>query len=158
EFLPAITLEEVNKYAADVIPANDTKLIIYEGAEKAEFKIPSNEELLNAELNAEKLPVTPYEEKVVSSSLMEKAPEGGVITSEKENAALGTTELVLGNGVRVILKPTDFKNDQVVMSATRFGGQSLYPNSDMYNAQYATTVINQMGVKDWSPTDLRKAL
>src|SRR5258707_10454051 len=104
------------------------------------------------------MPGTAYEEKIVSSSLMEKAPQGGTIKSEKENKELGTTELVLGNGVKVVLKPTDFKNDQVVMSATRFGGQMLYPDKDIYNARYAATVINQMGVKDLSPTDLRKAL
>lgn len=158
EFLPSITLDEVNKYAIKTIPTNDTKLVIYQGAEKADFKLPSNEELLNAEMNAEKLPVTPYEEKIVSSSLMDKAPQGGVIKSEKENAALGTTELVLGNGIKVILKPTDFKNDQVVMSGTRFGGQSLYSDKDMFNVQNATTVVTQMGIKDLSPTDLRKTL
>lgn len=158
EFLPTITLDEINKYAVATIPANDTKLVVYEGAEKADFKIPTNEELLNAELAAEKMPVTAYEEKVVSTSLMEKAPTGGTIKSEKENKELGTTELVLGNGVKVVLKPTDFKNDQVVMGATRFGGQSLYGDKDIYNARYATMVINQMGVKDYSPTDLRKAL
>lgn len=158
EFLPTISLDEINAYAAKTIPVNDTKLVIYQGSEKADFKIPSNEELLNNELNAEKLPVTPYEEKIVSSNFMEKAPQGGVISSEKENKELGTTELILGNGVKVILKPTDFKNDQVVMSATRFGGQSLYPDKDLYNVQNATTIINQMGIKDLSPTDLRKAL
>ena len=158
EFLPAITLDEINKYGVNTIPANDTKLVIYQGAEKADFKIPSNEELLNVELAAEKMPVTPYEEKIVSTSLMEKAPLGGTIKSEKENKELGTTELVLGNGVKVVLKPTDFKNDQVVMGATRFGGQSLYSDKDIYNARYATAAINQMGVKDLSPTDLRKAL
>jgi len=158
EFVPTITIDEINKYAVKTIPANDTKLVIYQGAEKADFKIPTNEELLNAELAAEKMPVTAYEEKVVSSNLMDKAPQGGTIKSESENKTLGTTELVLGNGVKVILKPTDFKNDQVVMSATRFGGQSLYGDKDIYNARYATMVINQMGVKDLSPTDLRKAL
>lgn len=158
EFLPTIKLDEVNKYAATTIPTSETKLVVYQGSDKADFKIPTNEELLNLVLNAEKLPVTAYEEKVVSGNLMEKAPDGGVIKSEKTNALLGTTELVLGNGVKVVLKPTDFKNDQVVMSATRFGGQSLYPDKDMYNAQYATTVVGTMGVKDLSPIDLRKVL
>ncbi|HCW07939.1 MAG TPA: peptidase M16 [Cytophagales bacterium] len=158
EFIPTITLDEINKYAVKTIPENVTKLVIYQGAEKADFKIPTNEELLKAELAAEKMPVNPYEEKIVSSSLMDKAPQGGTIVSEKENKELGTTELTLGNGVKVVLKPTDFKNDQVVMSATRFGGQSLYSDKDILNARYATTVINQMGVKDLSPTDLRKAL
>ena len=104
------------------------------------------------------MPVTAYEEKAVATSLLEKAPIAGTIVSDIENKELGYHQLTLSNGVNVILKSTDFKNDQVVMAATRFGGQSLYPDRDMYNAQYAATLIQQMGVKDISPTDLRKVL
>jgi zinc protease len=105
---------------------------------------------------AEKEPVTAYEEKAVAAALMDAPPAAGKIAEEKENKELGYTELLLSNQVRVILKPTDFKNDQVVMSATRPGGQSLYDMKDKFNAAYATTVVSQMGVKDFSPVDLRK--
>lgn len=158
QFMDGISLEEVNQVAAKIIPSTENKLVILQGPEKADFTIPSNAELLALVNNAEKMPVTAYEEKAVAASLLEKAPEGGKIIFSKENKELGYHELTLGNGVKVILKPTDFKNDQVVMSATRFGGQSLYPDKDMFNAQYAATVVQQMGVKDISPTDIRKVL
>ncbi len=158
QFLDGISLEEVNQLTAKLIPSNENKLVILQGPEKADFAIPTNADLLLIANNAEKIPVTAYEEKVIAASLLEKAPEGGKIIFSKENKELGYHELTLGNGVKVILKPTDFKNDQVVMTATRFGGQSLYPDMDMYNAQYAATVVQQMGVKDISPTDLRKML
>lgn len=158
QFLNGISLEEVNQLTAKLIPSNENKLVILQGPEKADFAIPTNADLLLIANNAEKIPVTAYEEKVIAASLLEKAPEGGKIIFSKENKELGYHELTLGNGVKVILKPTDFKNDQVVMTATRFGGQSLYPDKDMYNAQYAATVVQQMGVKDISPTDLRKML
>ena len=158
QFMDGITLEEVNQLAVKLIPSNENKLVILQGPEKADFAIPSQSDLLAWVNNAEKIPVTAYEEKAVAASLLEKAPEGGKIIFSKENKELGYYELKLGNGVKVILKPTDFKNDQVVMSATRFGGQSLYPDKDMFNAQYAATVVQQMGVKDMSPTDLRKVL
>lgn len=158
QFLDGISLEEVNQLTAKLIPSNENKLVILQGPEKADFAIPTNADLLLIANNAEKIPVTAYEEKVIAASLLEKAPEGGKIIFSKENKELGYHELTLGNGVKVILKPTDFKNDQVVMTATRFGGQSLYPDKDMYNAQYAATVVQQMGVKDISPTDLRKML
>ncbi|HEY3429900.1 MAG TPA: insulinase family protein, partial [Cyclobacteriaceae bacterium] len=159
QFIETISLEEVNQYAAKIIPSgNESKLVIFNGPEKAEFNMPTGPDLLVAAAAAEKLPVTPYEEKIVASSLMEKAPAGGKIVSEKENKEVGYTELQLGNGVKVILKSTDFKNDQVVMSATRFGGQSQYDQKDYFNASYATTVVGQMGVKDFSPVDIRKVL
>ncbi|WP_315821719.1 insulinase family protein [Paraflavitalea speifideaquila] len=71
---------------------------------------------------------------------------------------MGTTELKLANGVTVTLKPTDFKNDQVLMGATRPGGKNNYGLADKYNAEYATQVVSTMGIGEFSPTDLRKAL
>lgn len=159
EFLPGITLEEVNQYAAKTIPADDAhKLVVLTGPEKADFKIPTNEELLAMANNAAKEEITPYEEKEVASSLMEKPPAAGKITSEKVIKELSVTELALSNGVKVLLKPTDFKNDQVVMSATRFGGQYLFDVKDRHNAEFASTIVAQMGVGDFSPVDLRKVL
>jgi zinc protease len=158
EFLPSITLEEVNQYAAKTIPSTENKLVAFTGSDKSEVPIPSSAELLAITNKAEQIPVTAYEEKAIAISLMEKAPAAGKIVAEKENKEMGYTELTLGNGVKVILKKTDFKNDQVVMSATRFGGQSLYEQKDYYNAAYASTVVSQMGVKDLTPTDIRKII
>ncbi len=158
EFLQTITLEELNQYAAKIIPSAEGKLVVFSGSDKSDTLIPSSTELLTIATKAEQMPVTAYEEKAVAASLMDKAPAGGKIVNEKENKELGYTELTLSNGVKVIFKQTDFKNDQVVMAATRFGGQSLYDQKDYFNAAYATTVVGQMGVKDLSPVDLRKIL
>ncbi|HTJ49501.1 MAG TPA: insulinase family protein [Cyclobacteriaceae bacterium] len=159
EYAEGITLDEVNKYAASIIPTIDkNKLVLFTGPDKAEFKIPTNQELLTMTENASKTEVKAYEEKAVAASLMDKAPVAGKIVSEKQNKDLGTTELTLSNGINVILKPTDFKNDHVVMTATRFGGQFLYENKDRLNAEYAVTTVAQMGVGSFSPVDLRKVL
>ena len=158
-FIDGITLDEVNAYAKKIIPTvYKNKLVLLTGPDKSDFKIPTGAELLALTDNATKIDVTPYEEKVVATSLMDKAPTPGKIVSEKENKEIGTTELSLSNGVKVILKPTDFKNDQVVLTATRFGGQFLYNNEDRTNAEYTVPVITQMGVGQFSPVDLRKIL
>src|SRR5258708_17926520 len=158
EFLQTITLEELNQYAAKIIPSAEGKLVVFSGSDKSDTVIPSSTELLAIAAKAEQMPVTAYEETAVATSLMDKAPAGGKIVNEKENKNLGYTDLTLSNGVKVIFKQTDFKNDQVVMAATRFGGQSLYDQKDYFNAAYATTIVGQMGVKDFSPVDLRKIL
>ncbi|HEY3429726.1 MAG TPA: insulinase family protein, partial [Cyclobacteriaceae bacterium] len=159
QFTETISLAEVNEYAAKVIPpSTESKLVILNGPEKADFALPTGPQLLALAVAAEKIPVTAYEEKAVAASLMDKAPVPGKIISEKENKELGVTEIQLENGIKVLLKPTDFKNDQIVMSATRFGGQSQYEMKDYFNATYAITVVSQMGVKDFSPVDLRKVL
>ena len=159
QFLSGITLEEVNQYAAKTIPPDtESKLVVLTGPDKADFKIPSNEELLAIADNAAKVEVTAYEEKAIAASLMEKTPVAGKIISEKKIKDLDVTELTLNNGIKILLKPTDFKNDQVIMAASRFGGQYLYDAKDRLDAEYASTVVTQMGLGQFSPLDLRKVL
>lgn len=158
QLLESISLDEVNQFAARHIPVAENKLVILNGPDHSDFKMPTGDELLAFVANAEKRPVAAYEEKAIASSLMDKAPTGGSIASEKENKELGFTELTLSNGVQVILKATDFKNDQVLMNATRFGGQSLYDLKDNLNASSATAIVSTMGVGDFAPLDLRKVL
>ena len=127
QYLSGIMLEEVNQYAAKTIPPDtESKLVVLTGPEKADFEIPSNEALLAIADAAAKMEVTAYTEKAVAASLMVKTPVAGKIVSEKKIKDLDVTELTLNNGVKVILKPTEFKNDQVVMTGSRFGGQYLY--------------------------------
>jgi zinc protease len=156
QFSESITLEEINAYAAKVIPSNETKLVILAGPDKSEFKMPTGDELLAMAEKASTQELKAYEEKTLASSLMPAPPTAGKIASEKKNDKIDVTEITLSNNVKVILKATDFKNDQVWLSATRPGGQSVFPNKDQYNAAYASTIVTQMGVKDFSPMDIRK--
>ena len=159
ELLPQVSLQEINETVAKVIPERQKKLVVFMGAEaKAEgsANVPTQQQLLDAVASAEQQTVEPRAEKVVAGSLMDGPPGGGSIVSETLNSAIGVTELKLSNGVRVLLKPTDFKNDQVLMGATRFGGQSLFGDADIYNARYASAIVGSMGLKDLAPLDLQK--
>ncbi len=159
QFMDGITLQEINDYAAKNIPSSsEKKLVLLQGPVKADFPMPTNEELLAAVSRAETLPVTPFEEKVIAAALMTAPPAAGKVIAEKQLAELGVTQITLENGVTVMLKQTDFKNDQVVLSGFRFGGSSLYGDADIHNAQYATSMVSQMGVGNFTPTDLRKVL
>ena len=71
---------------------------------------------------------------------------------------LGTTELTFSNGAKVVLKPTDFKNDEILLTSFHKGGTSRYAAMDKYSANYASTIVQQMGIGDFSPTDLSKFL
>jgi zinc protease len=159
EFLDGITLEEVNQYATETIPPDtENKLVVLTGPDKAEFKIPSNEELLAITNHAATGEVTAYEETAVATSLMERIPTPGKITAEKNIATLGVTELTLNNGIKVLLKPTDFKNDQVIMTGSRFGGQYLFKPEDRLHAEYASAVASTMGIAEFTPISLRKVM
>jgi zinc protease len=158
ELLPGITLEEINAYARRTIPRDSGKLVVYTGPAKQDVVAPTGEQLLAAVVAAEHRDVTAHDEKAVAARLMDQPPAPGSIVSESQDEHLGTTRLTLSNGVKVILKPTSFRNDQVLMSAARFGGQSLFDTQDMYNARYADTIVAAMGLKDFSPLDMRKVL
>ncbi|MDC8756168.1 M16 family metallopeptidase [Janthinobacterium fluminis] len=156
EMLPGITLAEVNQAFAKAMPLHEKKLVVYMGADGG--AAPSSAALLAAVDAAERQVLKPKEEKLLGSTLLETPPQPGGIVAETHNAALGLTELTLSNGVKVVLKPTDFKNDQVLLGSTRFGGQSLFGDADTYNARYASAIIGQMGLKTYTPTDLQKIL
>jgi zinc protease len=158
EMLPGITLDEMNAYTRRTIPANSGKLVIYSGIDSPGAPPPQGEALLAALAAAEQAEVAPHEEKTLGTQLMAQPPKAGSIVAESEDKRLGLTHLTLSNGVKVILKPTDFRNDQVVMSAARFGGQSLYGDADIVNARYASAIVASMGVQDYSPLDLSKVL
>jgi zinc protease len=159
KYLDGITLEEVNTVAAKLIPpVTNPALFILTGPDSASFKLPTGEDLLRISIEASHEEIKPYEDKIIASALLSQIPKPGKIVSETKNEKLGTTDLLLSNGVRVVLKPTDFKNDQVVMAGSRLGGQYLYDTADRFNAEYASTVVSQMGAGGFSPFDLRKVL
>lgn len=158
ELLPQISIDDVNAITK-TLQENPKQFIALLGPEPPAGKeLPTGDELLAVAASAEKMDVKPYEEKAIASSLMTTLPKPGKITSSKKNDQLGTTEFTLSNGVTVTIKPTDFKNDQILMSAIRPGGKNNYGLKDKYNAEYATAVVNSMGVGSFSPVDLQKAL
>ncbi|HUS03784.1 MAG TPA: insulinase family protein [Chitinophagaceae bacterium] len=158
KLIPQITLNDVNA-VANVLKQNSNKLIALTGPEPgSKDKLPTGDQLLAKVDEVEKMSVTAYEEKTLGSSLLTTLPKAGKIIATRKNSYLGTTELTLSNGVTVTLKPTDFKNDQVLMSAIRPGGKNNYGLKDKYSAEYATTIVGTMGVGNFSPTDMRKVL
>jgi len=158
QLIPDITLDEVNASIRAAIPDNQSKLVIYTGIDKPGAPAPKPAELLALATAAEKISVKAIEDKAYGSQLMPAKPTAGTIVKQTTNDKLGTTDLVLSNGVRVVLRPTDFNNDEVLMGGVRYGGWSLFDDRDIFAAHYASSIVNQMGVLDYSPNDLVKIL
>lgn len=158
QMIPSITLDEVNAYARHAIPADAAKLVIYTGVDRPSEPAPQGPQLLAAVAAAEKARLTARDEKAVAAHLMDAPPKAGSIVGESVDKKLGTTQLTLSNGVKAVLKPTDFNNDQVLMSATRFGGQGLFGDQDIFNARFANAIVENMGIKDMAPLDVNKVL
>ncbi|HET9434088.1 MAG TPA: pitrilysin family protein, partial [Chitinophagaceae bacterium] len=157
QVLPTITLQEINALAKKM-PSTANAFTLVQAPTRMKDKLPSDADLLKAVVAANKKSVTAYEEKAVASSLLDKDPAPGKITAETKNEKLGTTDLTLSNGITVSIKPTTLKNDEIQMDAWRWGGFHKFDLGDKENAQYAAVIVGQMGVKDMSPTDIKKFL
>ena len=90
--------------------------------------------------------------------LLAAVPVATKVIKRTDDNKFGYTDLTFANGVRMILKPTDFKNDEIVMSAYSPGGTSVYPDSDIMSANLATAIITQSGLGDYDFTGLQKKL
>ena len=158
ELLPGIRVDEMNAYARRTIPADSAKLVIYTGGEREGAAVPTGARLLAEVAAAEQAKVSPRETRALASTLMARPSRPGSIVAETEDKALGVTRLTFSNGVQVVLKPTDFHRDQVLLGAERFGGQDLFEEKDLPNVRYASSLAGAMGLKDFSPLDLGKLL
>ena len=157
QVLPGVTLAELNALAKKMPAPNNAFTLVTAPATQKQ-SLPDNKTLLNEVVAAIKKPVTAYEEKAIAASLLEQEPAAGKVTEEKTNTKLGTTNYTLSNGVTISIKPTTYKNDQVLMDAWRYGGYGKVDLADKDNTQYAALIAKEMGVKDLSPTELEKFL
>jgi zinc protease len=157
QILPAITLAEVNAVAKKM-PSTNNAFALVQAPARLKDKLPDNAGVLNTLVAASRKEVKPYEEKAVAARLLDKEPVPGRISSETKNEKLGTSDITLSNGITVTLKPTTFKNDEILMDAWRWGGFQQFDIADKVNAEQAANIVRQMGVAGFSPTDLRKYL
>ena len=155
EFLPGVSIEEMNRLASEWITERN-RVILVQGPEAT--PVPPPGELLSLFQRVEKEQIPAYVDKVTAGPLVAALPAGKPVKRQKPIAELGVTEWRLGNGVRVVVKPTDFKNDEILMSALSPGGHSLVPDRDYESAVYAADVVASSGVGSFGPTELRKAL
>ena len=153
--LKTITLAEVNALAKTLI-TKDNQIIILQAPEKEKANLPTKAQLLAVFANAGKN-LKPYVDNTVNKPLLAQPPVAGKIISEKKSEDIGVTEWMLSNGIKVLLKPTDFKNDQILFSSFSKGGTSLANPADYQSADNAG-IIPQSGLGDFNPSQLNRLL
>ena len=158
---PNLPVDIINMAAKELISEKDENLVVFCVEQEKEGKTYLKPEQLKAtigEARAEK--VEAYVDNVKNEPLVDEAtlPAAGKITAEKENKTLGYKELTLSNGAKVILKKTDFKDDEVKMRAYTAGGTSNYGEADYSNIKLLSAAIEMSGLGNFSHTELEKAL
>ena len=154
--LPMISLETVNNVAKALVHANPTVAI--SGPEKEGVHIPSEEAVLASLAGQSELTIEAPVEEAFDSELVKKMPRKGKIKSVTRNEEFGMTEWVLSNGVKVVIKTTDFKADEIQMRGFSKGGLSLVKTDDLPSAMVATDIVEYSGIGGFNYTQLEKAL
>ncbi|MCX6544233.1 MAG: pitrilysin family protein [Acidobacteria bacterium] len=155
-FLPNITLQEVNQVAKEW--TGGSRIVLVNAPQKDGLKVPDAARLAAAIKSGAETDVTPYVEVAANQSLFDELPKPGSVVRSKTREAFGVTEWELSNGVKVMLKPTDFKQDEVVFRATSPGGTSLASDKDYIAAMTAPQVIAAGGVGTFDVIQLRNIL
>ena len=156
-FLPTVTLDEVNELAQSWI-TDENRVILVSGPEKAGADLPSKDDLLAVFEAVETGEVEPWLDATVNAPLVALTPEPGEVVETRAIEEVGVEEWRLANGVRVVMKPTDFKNDQVLLAGFSPGGHSLVSDADHTSASFATSIVGESGYGEFGSIELRKAL
>ena len=138
--------------------AGGSRVVLVNGPQKAELTVPDSTKLAAVIKSAAERPIKPYVEVAVGQSLLDRLPQPGPVVKTTTRAAFGVTEWELSNGVKVVLLPTRFKQDEVVLRATSPGGRSLASDKDYVAAMTAGQVIAAGGVGKFDVINLRNAL
>ena len=154
-----LPVELVNQYAQQIITTDDKNLVAFYMEQEKEGKTYVSPNAMKTGIEAVRTEMlTAWVDNVKQEPLISQMPAKGKIVKETENKTLGYKELTLSNGARVILKKTDFKDDQVMMQAEAKGGMSLFGKADIMNLQATDAAVMYSGLGNFSKSELEKAL
>ncbi|MCF4100784.1 insulinase family protein [Gillisia sp. M10.2A] len=154
--LEKITLKEVNEMGASFITA-ENQIILVQAPEESKDALPS-EKTLSAWVNNKNRSVSEYIDDIIDAPLIEDKLLGAKVIKSKVHKSIKTTEVELSNGVRIVLKPTDFKNDEILFTAFSPGGVSLAKEAEITSAKMADNIIASSGIGKFNSNQLSKLL
>src|SRR5574344_158866 len=158
KYLAEITLEDVNALAKQWI-TEDNFVAVVMAPDKEGVKVPTKEEVLSVITNKALANVEPYVDSYKEQEIVEKSTlHPGTIVSTKELPEIGAKELTLSNGIKVVTKKTDYKNDEILFSAFSKGGYSLYYECDIASLMFAPQMVDRAGIGDLDYSSLEKKL
>ena len=155
---PQIPVDYINQMLPELITTDGKNLVVMNfNQEKDGAVYPTAEGLKAAVDNGLNAQVEAFVDNVKQEPLIAKLPKKGKIKKESYNSQFDYKELELSNGARVILKKTDFKENEIRMTARARGGQSLYDEKDWANTGLLSYITMMSGKGNFSFTELQKA-
>jgi zinc protease len=157
QLLPGISIGEVSAMARTLL-ANDSRVVLAVSPQTKGLRVPTERELQTALTAADASAVTAWRDVALGRELMEVKPTPSRISSTRELSDVGVTIVRFANGVEAWLKPTTFKNDQILFTLRAQGGVSLASQPDFVEASLAPGYVRASGVGGLKAVDLEKLL
>ena len=157
-----IPLASINQLVKGMI-TDKNRVVAIMGTEKEKYSSESDIKALIKKVDSEKL--TAYVDNAVKEPLMATLPAKGKIAKEEQNQ--GATVWTLSNGAKVVVKPTTFKDDEVLISGFAFGGSSVIDSKyvpeikvmgKMLESILGESALSAGGLGKLSKPDLQKVL
>ncbi len=154
---PQIPVEAINAALKEYVK-DDNRIVMCMLPEKEGVVIPTEKELADvvAKVDAEEIPA--YVDEVKSDPFIPELPKAGSVVSEKEIAQFGCTELTLSNGIKVVVKPTKFKEDEILFRAYAKGGTSVLPDDEAADFVFMNYALGKIGFGTYTSSDMKKYL
>jgi len=156
-FVPEITLAEVNTLAT-TWGGGQNRVVMVSGPQKAGVTVPDETTLASVIKGVAGKKIDAYVDTVANAALLDAPPKGGTVTKTATKDAYGITEWELSNGVKVVLKPTDYKADEIQFRASSLGGNSLASDADFNAIRMADQAVSLGGLGRFNAIELRKVL
>ena len=157
-FNPGIQVSELNEFLKSIVNIGPNTIVYAAGPDKPEVALPDNEMLTIIIYGVGRKQLEPYVDIVTDRPLIARTPRAGRVTQTTQNADLGTTEWTLNNGMRVILKQTPFRQDEISFSGFSFGGTSLLSDADWAATRNIMGMIEASGVGEFDRPTLNRML
>jgi zinc protease len=155
--VPGITTAEVSALARELLH-DGSRVVLAVSPQKDGIRIPTADELRAALAAAEKVGVTPWADTATTRELMERRPDPAAVESTRELRDIGVTIVRFANGLEAWLKPTDFKNDEIVFTMQARGGSSLAPPEDYLDASLSSSLVMLSGAGGLKALELQRVL
>lgn len=157
ELIPSITISEVNSAARDWTGSED-RVILVSTPESDDIEVPSFTALQRIVESVPNARLSIYRDSISDAPLLSQAPTPGRVVNETEIEEIGVVRWELSNGATMLLKSTDFREEEILFAARSPGGTSLVPDDEYIPALTATAVVQAGGIGSLSANDLRKRL
>mgnify|MGYP002558484571 CR=1 FL=1 len=151
-----LTVDQINQYLPQII-TDDNRVLLAMLPDKEGFSVPTEEELAKAIADVDAETLEPYKDEMREDPLIPSLPKPGKIAKTQHNKTWDATEYILGNGMKVIVKPTDFKNNEIILQGIALGNaMASHKDIDGATLRYFPMAISNEALYDYSNSDIAK--